>query len=75
MATETVESIKNGVIRTLKYDRYGHLLSVSLYINADKEEAFVFDKDKKPIAHWVGDKGHEITTKTKLSRELIYSAQ
>lgn len=71
LATETFEQLKNGMIRSLKYDRYGHLLSVSLTVDIDREEEFIFDADKKPIGHWVNDK--EVYN-GQMTRKLIYSA-
>ena len=71
LATETSEQLKNGTIRSLKYDGDGHLLSVSLTLDLEKEEVFVFDENKKIIGHWIGEKEHIDKTST---RKIIYSA-
>lgn len=71
IATETFEQLKNGTIRSLKYDRDGHLLSVSLTLDLEKEETFVFDENKKIIGHWIDEKEHINKTST---RKIIYSA-
>ena len=42
--------------KAISYDINGNLDSVSLYI--DKHEQFVFDINKKLVAHWVGKNGY-----------------
>lgn len=75
VTTETVEQLPNGLIRSLTYSQNGHLMSVSLMVDIDREEEFVFDKNKKTIGHWIGNNGKEITTNTNITRKIIYSAQ
>lgn len=60
---------KNYPIKTIKYNaKTGKLASVILSISEDED--FIFDADKKPIGHWVGDKEYT----TNMTRKLIYSA-
>ena len=66
---DTIESLDNGTIRTLKYSQDGHLLSVGLSISEDED--FVFDENKKIIGHWIDEKEHINKTST---RKIIYSA-
>lgn len=72
--TDTFDKMPNNTIRSLRYDRDGHLMSVSLSIDLEGTEVFIFDADKKPIAHWVGNKGKEFTTNTNMFGKIIYSA-
>ncbi len=40
--------------RTFGYSRYGNLINVAF--EADKDEQFIYDKNGKLIAHWLGEK-------------------
>lgn len=73
--TETIEKLPNNLIRSLSYSKDGHLMSVSLTVDLESGEEFVFDENKKPIGHWtednwIGDKEH----KNNITRNLIYFA-
>ena len=60
----------NYPIKTIKYDaKTGKLATINLTISDN--EGFVFDADKKPIAHWLNDTEYT----SKITRKLIYSAQ
>lgn len=56
----------------LKYDRYGHLLSIEFNTGY---ESFVYDAKGKLIAHWQGNKGKTVDDKIKIKQNIIYSAQ
>lgn len=58
--------------KALKYDRYGHLLSIEFNTGI---ESFVYDVDGKLIAHWKDKNGYTIEHNMKLKQNLKYSAQ
>lgn len=59
----------NYPIKTIKYDaKTGKLATINLTISED--EGFVFDENKKTIAHWINDKEYT----SNMTRKVIYSA-
>ena len=74
VTTETIEKLPNGLIRSLSYSQDGHLMSISLIFDLERKETFVFDENKKTIAHWIGEHGYDIRTKTDITSKIIYSA-
>lgn len=60
----------NYPIKTIKYNaKTGKLATINLTISED--EGFVFDENKKTIAHWINDKEYT----SNMTRKVIYSAQ
>lgn len=60
----------NYPIKTIKYDaKTGKLATINLTISED--EAFVFNENKKTIAHWINDKEYT----SNITRKLIYPAE
>lgn len=60
----------NYPIKTIKYDaKTGKLATINLTISED--EAFVFNENKKTIAHWINDKEYT----SNMTRKLIYLAK
>ena len=58
--------------RFVKYDNYGHLMSIEFNSGY---ESFVFDKDGKLIGRWQGNKGQTPDKKVKIKQELTYFEQ
>ena len=58
----------NGVYpyKTIAYDTKGQLLNINLVVS--EHEAFVFNKDKKLIAHWLYDKCYNEKGEVDLTR-------
>ncbi len=55
--------------RFIKYDNYGHLMSVEFNTGY---ESFIYDNDGKLIGHWQGNKGQTTDKKVKIKQELKY---
>jgi hypothetical protein len=51
-----------------KYNAFGTLISVGLYIS--EEEQYVYSKDGKLIAHWIGDIGYNAKGKEIAKRKM-----
>lgn len=56
----------------LKYDRYGHLLTIEFNTGY---ESFIYDAKGKLIGHWQGNAGKTINNNLKMNQKIIYSAQ
>lgn len=68
----TITSVNNSTYpqKYLKYDRYGHLLSIEF--NTGKE-SFIYDVNGKLIGHWKGNIGKTMDNNLKINQKIIYS--
>lgn len=53
--------------KTLSYDIYGRLININLVIS--ENEAYIFDRNKKLIAHWLDDKCYNENGEVELTRQ------
>lgn len=69
----TTTAMGNGQYpqKFLKYDRYGHLLSIEFNTGL---ESFIYDKDGNLISYWLGQNGKSIKSVEKMKTKVIYSA-
>lgn len=73
VAYEITEKSNNYPIKTIKYNAVGDLMTIVLDVAPN--DSYVYNKDGKLVGRWLGTKGTEYTTNTKITRELMYSAQ